>query len=270
MKASYIIIFISTIILMSTCGKPVDITPEYNLDKDNHKIPKIAFEGKITNLIDSNCVKVKRTVSIHSNENIYIENAEIIISDNHGNIEQLQYVGNGRYQCLTTVGISDGRVYTMTAKVEGKTYTANLVMPAKPLPIDSVVIVPDENNEGKFKAIVFAMVHTQFREYYLFQNFVNGKLKNEPDDLLYASNENLNGKIPGFTLVEKLNSGDKFTYKYYTITKEVFDYYNGINDQVNSDGGVFSTPPANVVGNIPDAAGIIQGMYLYTDSLIVP
>ncbi len=256
-------------IIIMYCGKPIDITDQYELDENSNRIPKIAFEGRISNQIDSNYVKIRRVVGIRSSKSPIIENASVTVSDNRGNSELLTYVGYGRYQCLSLLGINDGRVYTMTADVEGKTYSAISVMPNTPLPFDSVISVADEENEGKFKVLIYAKVHTEFDEYYLFQNFVNDTLQNGPGDIDYADNSILNGKINGFEVANNLEKGVVFRYKFYSLTKEAFKFYEGISSQLNNDGGVFTTPPANVKGNIARAGGLFQGTYFLTDTITV-
>lgn len=269
MKTIKTILLLSISILMLQCGKPIDITDQYNLDKNNGRIPKFVIEARICNQIDSNYVKITRTVNLKSDQISGVENAIVNISDNRGNSEQLTYVGNGRYQCLTLAGINDGRVYTMNAVVDGKTYSATAVIPATPLPIDSVTYIEDEANEGRYSTLIFANVHTDFEEYYMFQTFENEKLANRSDQVLVADNSQLNGRINGIELANNIKKGTLFRYKFFVISKDAFKFYTDINAQLNNDGGLFTTPPANAKGNIADAGGVFQGAYFLTDTLTI-
>lgn len=252
-----------------SCGDPIDVTDRYNLEKNAGLVPKVAFEGRISNQVDSNYVKITGPSSIKSSDISYIPNAMVSISDNRGNSEILSYVGNGRYQCYSMVGESDGRVYTMNATVNGVVYTATQVMPFPLLPGEYVTYEEEENRKGRYKMLLFASVRTDQDEYYMFQSFKNDTLENDAGDVLVADNQLLNGKIEGIEMVDGFEKGDRFRYKIFSITKEAYDFYNGINAQLNNDGGVFSTPPANVKGNIPDAQGLFQATYFVSDTITV-
>ncbi|STC94109.1 DUF4249 domain-containing protein [Chryseobacterium carnipullorum] len=54
--------------------------------------------------------------------------AQVVLSDNTGQTETLQYVGDGKYKTTNFTGVT-GRTYTLKIQAEGKQYTAQSSMP---------------------------------------------------------------------------------------------------------------------------------------------
>lgn len=256
-------------ILLTYCGKPVDITSMYDTSKDADKVPPFMIEGRVTNGIGPHYVRVTKPVSISAKNPTYVSYAYITISDDRGNSEMLTYKENGYYYTSTLVGINDGRTYTMTVVADGKTYTATSVMPDSTLPIDSLVARKLDSDPSKYDVYIYAKVNISFPEYYAFQFYRNDTLLNQSNNIIQANNSQLNGKIQGIDFPGTFRIGDKATFQFFSVTKEADTFYEGLNNQLGSDGGTFGTPPANVKGNIPGALGLFQATYLREAVLVV-
>ena len=113
---------ILSLFLVISCEK------EINLDLEDQS-GNIVIEANITDQAGPYYVKITKTVAFtQANQYPSIENAQVVLSDNTGQTETLQYVGNGRYKTSTFIGQS-GRTYTLKIQAEGKQYTSTSKMP---------------------------------------------------------------------------------------------------------------------------------------------
>jgi hypothetical protein len=96
------------------------------------------------------------------------------------------------------------------------------------------------------------------------------------NDYLLASNEFVQENIRGLEFPYSFVLGDKIRIEMYSISKEIYDYFNEFINLLYNDGGVFSPPPVNPTSNIvnltePDnpPLGYFQvSTYVYADVLI--
>lgn len=264
-----IIALLSFSFLMASCGEPVDITSDYDVNKNSGKVPPVVIEAWLLSGNETQYVIVSKPVTINNTGRNYVNNATVVYSDDKGNTVNLTFVGNGRYETKNFPGINDGRVYKLQVTVDGKTYESLSKIPVTPLPIDSIRAEPNEDKPGKYVGKLYANVHTAFDEYYVFRFYRNDTLQNKPTDIFVASNSGLNGRIPGIELLNDYKKGDEIKCEFFSISKESYDFYMGWQNQVNNDGGMFSGPPANIKGNIPGAMGLFQTNYIIRDSLVV-
>lgn len=256
-------------LFLASCGEPIDITAEYDVNKNSSKVPPVVIEAWIKSGNETQYVIVSKPASIKNSGKQFVNNATVTYSDDKGRSVNLTFVGNGRYETNAFEGINDGRIYKLVVGAEGKTYESFSKMPVTPLPIDSIRAVPNEDKPGKYIAKLYANVHTAFDEYYLFKLYKNDVLQNEPDDIFVANNNGLNGRIPGIELLDNYAKGDEIKCEFYSITKEAHDFHVGWQNQVNSDGGQFGGPPANIQGNIPGALGLFHASYIFRDSVVI-
>ena len=257
------------VLLLTKCGKPVDITDRYTVS--NGKVPPFSIEGLVVSGKGPHTVKILRTVAINSDQVIPVNNAIVTISDNV-QTDTLVFDGVDSYVSDTLNGIvgKSGTTYIMNAIVEGKNYVATSTMPLPLYPIDSVNFALRKDTKDNYIARLYAKVRTDIREYYMFLFYRNGVLQNEPDDVVFADNSQLNGYVNGIETADDYKLGDEFKMKFFSIPKEGYDFYWGIQAQLGNDGGVFSTPPANVKGNISGGAlGLFQACYLIEYATVV-
>lgn len=257
------------LVLLVSCGEAVDITDRYNLDKNGSKVPPYVIEGMVTQGKGPHFIRITKPVPINSSEVIYVNDANVVLSDNRGNRESLEFIGDGKYKSNTIEGQNDGRVYFLEVDIRGTQYVANSKMPPTLIPLDSFGISKVEDYPDLSSVSIYTNVHTEFDEYYMLRIYKNDTLFNQPDNIYYADNTQLNGRINGLEVPGWYRKGDEVKIEFYSITKEAFDFYNGLNSQIFSDGGAFGTPPANVQGNIPGALGLFQAAYVHRDSIVV-
>ena len=125
-----LLFLVATLFFLTSCEK------EINLDLED-KSGNIVIEGNVTNQTGPYYVKVTKSVAF-TEENKYPEvaNAIVVISDNTGQADTLQYVADGLYRTTHLVS-TPGNTYDLNVTAEGKNYTAESTMP-QPVTLDSL------------------------------------------------------------------------------------------------------------------------------------
>jgi uncharacterized membrane protein len=262
-------ILLLSIIILSSCQQV--------LKEDLNGIdPKIVIEGLITDSAGPYSVKITMTADYYNNQiPPPVTNAIVIISDNAGERDTLTQTLPGLYKTHTGKIIGAPTVtYTLTVQVNNQTYSSTSTMPAH-IKIDSMGYTyysePDFIHKKGYYPIAYSKIPVTQPNYYRLKFYRNDTLMNK-DRIRIGSDVNLKGGSEfarNFPNVYRQN--DKAVIEYYMLTKESYDFYNGLIQQLNNDGGVFSSPPANAPGNISNGAlGLFQTSALEVDSLILP
>lgn len=88
--------------------------------------------------------------------------------------------------------------------------------------------------------------------YYRWRQYTNDEYKNTPFDLLYASDEFVDGNpIIGIEMnIEPLEIGDHFRIEQLSISKRAFEFLTQLQQQTAFVGSLFDSPPSALKGNI--------------------
>ena len=266
------ILIISTILaaavyLFGSCQKVITI----NL---NDAAPKLIIEGTLTDQLNSCTVKLSKTVN-YNEPNTFppVSGAVITIADNLGNTAALAETMPGTYTAPAFQGVP-GRNYTLAITAEGKTYTALSAMPA---PVNIDTLVQDSINYGSFGGggmHVFVWVIYQdppnIANYYRFVEVVNHRTNTN----IYISDDELrDGNLITRRISERdstLSKGDSVSITLQCIDKNVFTYFDML-DQLSSMGfGGQSATPANPTYNFDNGAlGYFSACAVRTKSIVI-
>lgn len=224
--------------------------------------PKVVIEGLVTDIGAPQIVKLSRLRSFYSEDPPeFIENATVILSDNIGNKDTLTHQGFGRYTTDQIPGIP-GNVYEMEVLVDGESYKAVSEMRTVTT-IDSVYATYYDKEDFIHEIgyyISFISTEPQDTEdFYLWKFYRNGNLQNDYNDINVASDEGIQESIDGIEGPYSYEFGDTARIEMYSLTKDAYNFYETLNNNLNNDGGFFSTPPSNPPSNISNGAlGLFQ------------
>ena len=262
------------IIVLASCEEVVQL----NLDSEE---PVVIIEGMI---IDKNIyqyVKVTQSVNFYSNNSFsIIDNATVTVSDgtttynfihNPGNEENL----NGYYFSENPFLGEVGKTYTLSVNVNGNTYTAvDELFPVTAIDSLTFDINPDEFEDPQepnhFYEILFYAHEPQDREdFYLFKFYRNDTLiRDEPNDIYFSNDDLLAEEINGIEIAGYFQVGDVGKVEMYSISNAGFVYYNDLINLLQSDGGMFGSPPVNTRTNITGGAlGFFQCSSVVSSSI---
>lgn len=231
------VILVFAFILQTSCEKVIDLDL-------NSEDPKYVIEGIVNKDSLVHTVRITRTLNFDEPNNFpTVDNATVTISDNLGNSTNLSLVSPGVYQTTNYIGV-EGRIYTITVNVDGKTFTSSSTMPNQ-VPIDSLTVQEFSfGAQSAYFLVANRMDPAGEKNYYRFNLFEDG----EKYDGIYLQNDQFADGVeilepifggfyvPGDTAVLEMMCIDETTFKYfYTLS-------------VNS-GGTSGAVPANPDSN---------------------
>lgn len=251
MKNIFFIIF--SLFLFNSCEKEIDLDLE---DQSGN----IVIEGNITDQAGPYFVKITKSVAFtESNQYPAVENAEVVLSDDTGQTETLQYIGNGTYQTSGFAG-QPGRIYTLKILAEGKEYISQSTMPEA---VAFNNLVQDSFIVGGETSYTLLPVFTDppvLGNRYLFTYTVN----NNPKKFFSEFSDNVNnGMVNQRPLLLpnddeeaddiKVVTGDTVYVEMQCIDNKVYTYYSALL-QLSGGGPGGGITPANPPSNISNGA----------------
>ncbi|MEQ8623977.1 MAG: DUF4249 domain-containing protein [Vicingaceae bacterium] len=177
---------------------------------------------------------------------------------------------------------SIGFTYQLELTYEANKYIAFSMLNPVP-PIDTILVAFEEastfTEEGYFTQF-FAVDFAGRRDFYWIKAFKNGIPINEenPSSLILSQDASFSGDgADGFPFILPIRAaitdeenpfqvGDVSSVELLSLNEAVFEYLDQVTIQANN-GGLFSTPPANIRSNILDVSGNLQEEVLGVFSL---
>jgi hypothetical protein len=232
--------------------------------------PILVIEGVVTNRVDSQFVKINRSVSF-GEPSVFpqVQGARVTITDGtSGRVIQLRERRPGFYMARNFTGIP-GTTYRLKVETEGQVYEASSRMPSS-VNIDSIGISSGTflGEEQKTVQILYTDPGSE-RNYYRFVLKVNGK----PSKNIFTFDDNFNnGKSVTRDLFDfdlKAESGDRAEIEMQCVDPVIYRYWQGV-DQNESRGGA-STTPANPVSNLSNGAlGYFSAHTRQNEVIVIP
>lgn len=286
-----------TILLLTSCEKKVN----FNLKNEGQKL---VVEGSIETGTPP-VVRLSKSIGFFNQVNLqtlsdaFVHDAAISVSDGIQSVSLKEYhleqdgfslyfysVDTADAQALQFTGMP-GRTYTLTIKLDDKTYTSTTTIPfAKPL--DSLWALPPPPEEMPDDYPDSRQLYAQYTDPDTPGNRVRYFTKRNSENFLpplYSvyNDDIVNGTTveiqisAGFQKMDSINietfgyfyKGDTVVVKWSSIDKDVFDFWQTLEFSYGSTGNPFSSP-VEVTTNIKGGAlGIWAGYGSTYDTLII-
>lgn len=279
MKRYKIAFLLSLAVYLSSCEDPIDL----DLDSGRSQLVVDAF---LTNDSSVQTIRLTRSADYFLNAPTPSENSATVrvigpsntvydfVSDGNGNF-QYDPMSNG---ALDSIGFT----YKMELNYNGAAYIASSVLNPVP-PIDSMSVAFEEEELGSEEGYYTQFYARDFfgrKDYYWIKPYKNGKTAypEDPTFLILSEDAAFGGEgADGFEFILPLRAaitneeepfvpGDTSSVELLSLTETAYEFLDQVVVQ-SQDGGLFSTPPANIRSNILDAAGNIQDEVLGVFSL---
>ena len=246
-----IFLIIISLFLVISCEREIDL----NLEDQSGNI---VIEANVTDQEGPYSLRITKSVSFtQSNTYPGIENAQVTLSDNLGQTENLQHIGNGIYQASSFQGQS-GRTYTLKVQTDGKEYTSQSKMPEaiqfQGLEQDSFMVA----GETSYTLLPIFVDPPALGNRYLFTYSVN----DNPKKYFSEFSDNVNNGAPNQRPLilpnddedgdVKVKVGDKITVKMQCIDDAVYTFYSALLQLSGGGGG--GVTPTNPPSNISNGA----------------
>ena len=226
--------------------------------------PRLIVEGKVQNGEGPFEVKLSLSTDFFHTKAEYVEGAIVKISDDAGNFEQLEYTGNGIFLTTELQG-TPGSSYHLTVEYQGELYEAWSKMPKLP-EIEAIEVVHYEKSflrEEGYYIGVRGIENNIASGFYRSLIYKGDSLYNPlgRNDLFAAIDEEEGNGINRIDIPFPFDLGDSVTLKVISMDREAYIFYQSFLLLLNSDGGLFGSPPANPEGNISNGAlGLFQAV----------
>jgi hypothetical protein len=165
-----------------------------------------------------------------------------------------------------------GRTYYLNIQHKEKTYQSESYLP----PVTDIdrlevrFVKETVSKDEGYYIYFFAKEPQGETNYYRFLVYENDSLYNGSNDLLIANDDFLKGDIENLELGYPFKLNDKVRLEMHSLTKKAYDYYNGLLNVYNSDGGLFSPPPVNPPSTINNGAiGIFRASSVAAREVII-
>jgi len=249
-KSFYLLIGIISLINYS-CQKVIDV----DLNKTD---PKPVFEFILTNdsTKQDTCFITQTTSYFNSQKPTPIQGAKVIVKKDDGTQETLKEVFPGKYITQFLVR-REMHSYSMEATLpNGQKYnsTASYLYPVQD--IDSLKAKYEKANgffEAGYYIYFYGKDNGKQRNFYRFDLWQNDTMvTRDADKWLIGDDKFLSnsGYFSGLRAPFAFRKGDSVFCQLSSMPQEEYDYLMQLQAQLNSDGGVFSPPPANPKTNI--------------------
>ena len=267
--------------LFISCTKAIDV-PIPRQER------KIVIESRITNFQnlptldkdENNYVKINKTTYLNGSDIYFIPGANVsVIEENTGTVfpyEQFFYLS---YIPVQNFAGKAGNTYTLNIKVGDSIYTATDKMPNL-CTIDSMYVTYLEQGYSLLQNAEGYYLHVLFRDNPSEKNYYRYKIGsdnsftptiNSIDFLDIFDVKFLNSTQNIIIVPYAFTSGDVIYFELQSLSFKAYDYYRGLNLLLTSDGGFFTTPPANPTSNISNGAlGFFMATQISTGTLTVP
>jgi len=172
-----------------------------------------------------------------------------------------------------------GVTYSLNISSSGQIYTAQDYLDSIP-PVKYAQAQLKSN--GKYNLTYYSL-NEPGNHFYLYKFYRNDTLLNV-ENKIFVNNGGVGFLAPGGgsnlidTTISILPIPSPFTYhagdtaflEVFSLSQPVYAFYNDLFQQINTDGGFFSSIPANVQSNISSGAvGIFQASMYYTNDTIL-
>lgn len=245
-RISFLIIF--PFLFFSSCQDVIDLeVPDGEV--------LLVVDGWITDQEGEKQVLLSTTANYFDNTiTPKVENAIVVLFDENGPIDTLVEADPGRY--VTEYQGVVGKTYHIYIQTDsGEEYESN------PELLKFVSAIADIHTEFREETAFedegyYVSIDTEepigVGDFYRWKQYVNDTLLNEPFDLLYASDEFVDGNpIINFDVTTKpLSFGDNYRVQQLSISKEAFDFFTQLETQTAFVGSLFDSPPAALQGNM--------------------
>ncbi len=254
MKNNILLIFIS-ILILSSCDEPIELDLEQTE-------AVVVIEGLVTNERGNHYVKIGKSSGFDaSGGNELISGATVKVRDDNGRSFTYIESSPGYYISEEVFKGEIGSVYTLEVLVEDRLYTASEEL-RYVSSFDSLTYIIDEEEradpedpETFYEVLIYIKEPQETEDYYLFKFYKNGEEENYDGQWIYvyddvAIAENVDAlAIDGYFAL-----GDTAKVEVYGLSRSAYRFFYDMNENINSDGGMFNGQPANPNTNLSGGA----------------
>jgi len=273
-----IIYAIGALLLLTTgCEETITI----DVDKSG---PAVVIEGEVTNQPGMQYVRIRQSVDFYSSANpLPVKDAIVTVSNQKGEITTFTHNPHsnkdslGYYWPTTLFKGIEGDQYHLTVRIGDQTYEAddqlNRIYPIQQIRYE---IDPEAKNPeipGRIYQVLVDLIEPKETEdYYLLKFYRNGYLQlDDYTDVYVFSDDLIKDRPNGVAMPLNYKSGETARVEFYSLSPQLFTFYNDLQKLLKNDGGMFDPPPSNPRNNLSNGAlGYFQASAVAMREIKIP
>jgi hypothetical protein len=224
-KGVFIFLFVILLMVTSCFRDPVNVDLS---EFGTH----VVIQGTIADNAGPHFIRITETIPYNGNHDFpAVSGANVSIQDDQGNTVKLQETESGLYQAFNFQGIP-GRLYTLTAIIKGKKYTASSGMP-KPLQIKNVNMERTSPGVNDYElSLIFqdrAGIEdfcAGIEDFCLINVYKNGILH---DHYLYQDEQTDGQEVIFDDLNVSFNNNDVATFELISFDRASYDFFSSLD-----------------------------------------
>lgn len=251
-KSTFLKLLILSLLLQS-CEDVINV----NL---KNTTPRLVVEGSISNLSDSVRIMLHKSTDYFKPIDFApVANATVSINDSYGNTYVLFNNSNGTYSIKGIHSFPDDQ-FTLNITSDGELYEATTQMPNL-VKIDSVIIEKSIQhfNKSRIKISILIKDPAGVANFYQVKVFKNDSLLNATRLALY-SDRYFDGKSTKIDVTSRRFGTPRFEVndivkiQLINIDKMMYDYFQVLRDNTDSENILSASTPSNPPNNITNGA----------------
>jgi len=268
------IIPVLSLLFFSACEEVVEL----NLN-DTEAV--VIIDGLVTDQFANQYIRVSRSIDFYDEGTSKgVTNAIVSVSDGTTSYDYIHNPTNkeenvGIYFSTNPFAGEVGKQYSLTVIVDGATYKAeDSLYPVTAIDSLQVIINDDEFEEPEkknyfYEILFYAKEPQETEDFYLFKFYRNDTLVlDSPTDIYFSNDDLLAEEINGIPTASFYKAGDIGKVEMYSISNAGFIYYNDLINLLQSDGGMFGSPPVNPRTNVKGGAiGFFQASSIVSETI---
>lgn len=245
-KISYFILL--SLLVFASCQDVIDLNvPDGEV--------QLVVDGWLTDQAGEKQVLLATTANYFENtEPPRVTDALVVLNNENGAVDTLEEKEAGVY-VTSYVGVV-GEVYHIYIRTAAGEEYRSSPEPLRSVPTISAIYATFKEETVFEDEGYYVSIDTEeplgVGDYYRWKQYVNEGYLNEPFDLLYASDEFVDGNpIIGFEVTtDPLEVGDHYRIQQLSISKQAYEFFFQLQNQTAFIGSLFDSPPAALKGNI--------------------
>lgn len=237
----------------------------------NQAPSQLVIDGLVTDQDTTHMVHIARSADFNGVGSENVVNATVEIRDNLGNVYNYTHNPegidslNGYYFSDQKYAGQEFAIYQLDVTVDNFSFSASDTL--RPVTdIDSLSFRIDEHalndpdNDGEiYQLLLYAKEPQESLDFYYFKFYRDSVVVGGDHNIYIFDDKVLGGSLDGLPSPPLFKEGDLAKVEMYSLTRAQFVYFADLANLLNSDGGMFSPPPANPRTNLSGGAlGLFQ------------
>lgn len=236
----------------------------------------LVIDAKFTNMKMVHTVRLSRTYAYDKMSGDIVSNAIVMIEEEYGEQFPMHYTSNGRYVTDDSVKGEIGKKYKLSIQIEEKEYQSEFIELKPVQEVDSLYWKVDDTDSTDVSLHFYAKVSNSQSNYIMWKAEETWEMRTrfvkegwEDKHRCWPSYEvpinhivSMHGKEKGFSVmkeiyviedsVDKQKLGIKYSFllKQYSISEEVYDFFNLHKEQTDNNGSLSDNVPVTLSSNV--------------------